>query len=85
VADKKKIIVVVPHRDGTIQGFWSLGISRGQGVHFPKGKTEIDVTPAELEELKVDEAKGFITLVELAAGERLVQPEPVQPEKPAKK
>jgi hypothetical protein len=79
---KTKVVVVVPRREFH-PGFWSLGATRGQGVFFPIGKTEIEVTPAELEELKGDETRGFITLVELALGEKFVQEKPAaaQPSK----
>jgi len=82
MAEKTKVIVVVPKREFH-QGFWSLGQTRGQGVHFPTGKTEIEVTPEELAELKVDEEKGFITLVQ--RGERFASAEPPAKPDPSKK
>jgi len=87
MAEKTKIIVVVPKREFH-PGFWSLGLSRpGKAVHFPTGKTQIEVTEEELAELKVDEEKGFLTLVQLSAGERFVSDEKPAPEpaKPPKK
>jgi hypothetical protein len=59
---KTKVTVVVPRREFH-PGYWSLGRTRGQGVHFLTGKTQIEVTAKELEELREDEAKGFLTLV----------------------
>lgn len=72
---KHKVVVVVPRREFH-DGYWSLGGSRGQGVKFPTGQTPIDVTDAELAELRDDEKRGFVMLVELAAGEKLVSDSP---------
>jgi len=77
---KQKVVVVVPKREFHA-GYWSLGVTRGQGVFFPTGKTEIEVTAAELDELKVDEGRGFLMLVEVAAGERFVSPDKQAPKK----
>jgi hypothetical protein len=72
---KQKVVVVVPRREFHA-GFWSLGRTRGQGVFFPTGKTEIEVTDAELKELRGDEERNFLTIVLLAKGERFIADEP---------
>jgi hypothetical protein len=66
---KIPVTVVVPKRE-EFKGYYSLGRSRpGKGVHFETGKTDLEVTPTELAELKEDEAAGFLIVIEYSPAE----------------
>lgn len=69
-AEKIPVTVVVPKRE-EFKGYWSLGRSRpGRGVFFETGRTDIEVTAAELAELKEDEAAKHLVVVEYSPAER---------------
>jgi hypothetical protein len=68
--EKIPVTVAVPPRPD-FKGYWSLGRSRpGHGVFFQTGKTDIEVTPKELAELKEEEASGYLLVVEYSPAER---------------
>jgi hypothetical protein len=66
MADKQKVIVVVPPRPPHA-GFWC------HGRFYPTGKTETEVSVAERAELLADEAKGFLAVVAPPAAPTLDQ------------
>lgn len=60
-SEKIPVTVVVPPRGEEFSGYWCIGRK------FDQGRTDLEVTPAQLADIKADEARGMpIAVVEFS-------------------